>query len=1032
MALELKGQLTAEALNQVLDTLAEGAGAYSFLASDGVSEKIFYFAIGGMRMLNLGRSRSLLIGDMLVACGKLKAADRDRVLKDAREQQKSFGQAAIDMDLVTRADIESMVRDQLEGEFCDLFYWSEAEFEFREGQPPEQFYEASHQASSLSCDVAAFVESIRERVRKWRSAPNAVSSDSEVLHLTADGRASIVKGGDRTLGEFLRYCDGKRRIREILAVSNLSALDVYESLYTGLSKGYLLRIGDRGEGIEADHEAVLEEIKKLEKARGEMVGDLIIRSRLAKAYERVSYNAKAATVWKEIAGIHRRRNNLTQVLISLQNAARCLPQDFNAREQILEVYRTMGEMGKFVEEGFDLAESLFKNNLLNRARNLLGSLVNTAPNDPRIRKLYALTLLGLGRREQALFELKKLADTLETNGATNQELKEVYRRILSLDKNDRSCRRKLLLLTRGRKAIWILRAAVAAAVLVLLAGGGGFIYERLARATYSEESEKILNLIHRNKFDEARVLVRDLQKRYPISSIGRRATDLLGRVDVFEREYLRRGLPRDFRDAELAESAGDFGKALAIYSRIGRFDPGKFDEGEGEYVAEAKEHAERIKSAEASAKGLIRKANRDARVGELDSAIRIYREVRSLYPLTRAVRSVNYPARIRTVPAGAGVFLNGVEIDSDEEGAFISYSLSSKHRLRLEAPGYEPLVLDIETILDAETELFLRKSTRWVFEGSGPFESTPVVSDGTLYIAGRDRNLYAISTDDGKVQFTVRLGIFGDSSSTVAVVGDRVIVATARGEILGVSRGRGRVVWRCDLADSISGSVVPSADGKAVVVNDVDGRTTALDARTGIVLWSTAAAATPGSAPAVRGDDVYVGSCDLRQVTILAMSDGHETGKVPVGSAVATTPAVEGSYVCVGSDDFTFQALNADTQASVASFCTNGMVKARPIMIRGNVYVGSTDGGMYACRVAGGQKLYWSRRLDKPIVGAATVTEDHIFVGSTGGFLYCLSKKDGHTVWRFTTGDKIVSQPILVDGTIYVASMDGKIYAIEL
>jgi outer membrane protein assembly factor BamB len=373
-----------------------------------------------------------------------------------------------------------------------------------------------------------------------------------------------------------------------------------------------------------------------------------------------------------------------------------------------------------------------------------------------------------------------------------------------------------------------------------------------------------------------------------------------------------------------------------------------------------------------------------------------------------------------------------VEMVNDADGSLITYTLSNRNRLRLELPGFEPLVRDIESILDAETKFTLRKNTRWVFAGNGPFESTPVVSGETLYIAGRDRNLYAISTEDGQVRFSVPLGIFGDTSSTVAVVRDRVIVGTARGEILGVTTGLGSLVWRRDLGNPITGALVPSPDGTSVLVNDMSGSTTALEAASGRVLWTREVSAAPGSAPTVRGDDVYVGSDDLRRITILAMADGRELSTVPVGTSVATTPVVEGSYVCVGSDDFTVHALNADTKQTVASFCTNGEVKARPVLIRGNVYVGSTDGEMYACRVAGGEKTLWSARLGKPILGAATVTDEHVFVGCTGGVLYCLDVKDGTVLWRFKTGGKIVSQPIVVENTLYVSSMDGNIYAIAL
>jgi eukaryotic-like serine/threonine-protein kinase len=1027
MALELKGPLTADSLEEVLGVLAEGLGAYSFLVSDGVSEKIFYFAIGGMRMLNLGRSRSQLIGDMLVSRKKLNSPDRDRVLEHARKSQKSFGQAATDLKLVDRADVEAMVREQLEGEVCDLFYWTEAEFEFREGQPPEQFYEARHSATSLSIDVPSFVTAVRQRLERWKSVTNPVTSDAEVPHITEAGRARCLKEGESTLTEFLRYCDGERRIREILSVSGLSSLDVYESLYVALKDGLLLRIGDRGEGLVADHEAILEEIRKLEKSRTEMMGDLIIRSRLAKAYERIHENAKAAAVWREIASIHRRRSNLGQVLQALKKAVKCTPEDFKTREQILEVYRSMGDIGKYIEQGQELAESLFKSNLLNRARNLLGSLVNVAPNNPRTRKLYALTLLGLGHRDEALSELKKLAKILEDSGASSSELKEVYRRILALDKTNRLYRQKLIKLIGSRRSVWGLRAGIVATILVLLFGGGSFAYELLARKTYSNHTLEIQRLISDNNFELARSRIRQFQRDYPLSSISRRATDFLGRIDAVEARYLRSGLKADLREAAIAEGAGEYEKALAIYQRIGQLDPSK----DGQ-VEEAQKRALRLESADQEADRLLAEADRHTKAGEFEDAVRIYRELRSLYPMTRQAESITFPARISSLPPGARVFLNGVEMSSSSAGAVIYYSLATRQRLRLELDGFEPIVHEIEDVLDAETNFNLRKNTRWVFEAEGPFEASPVISGDTLFIAGRDRRLYALSKEDGSVRYTVPLGIFGDSSSTVAVIRDTVVVGTSRGEVLAVRAGDGRRLWSSEVADSVNAEVTVSGDGTTVLVNDAGGRVTALDVGTGTVRWSTHVSAAPGSAPVVRGDQVLVGSYTLRRVTVLSLNDGAQMQILNLGCAIATTPAIESGFVCVGSDDFTVQALQIETGESIGTFCTNGTVIARPVFDHGAVYVGSTDGEMYAYRMIGGLKPLWVRRLGRPILGAAALTRERVFVGSTNGAMFCMDRKDGKILWRFQTDGEIVSQPLVEDGTLYVSSTDGKIYAIDL
>ncbi|MCJ7744640.1 MAG: PQQ-binding-like beta-propeller repeat protein [Dehalococcoidales bacterium] len=37
----------------------------------------------------------------------------------------------------------------------------------------------------------------------------------------------------------------------------------------------------------------------------------------------------------------------------------------------------------------------------------------------------------------------------------------------------------------------------------------------------------------------------------------------------------------------------------------------------------------------------------------------------------------------------------------------------------------------------------------------------------------------------------------------------------------------------------------------------------------------------------------------------------------------------------------------------------------------------------------------------------------------------------GEKLWDFATGDKITSSPTVADGTVYIGSHDGKLYAIK-
>jgi len=60
----------------------------------------------------------------------------------------------------------------------------------------------------------------------------------------------------------------------------------------------------------------------------------------------------------------------------------------------------------------------------------------------------------------------------------------------------------------------------------------------------------------------------------------------------------------------------------------------------------------------------------------------------------------------------------------------------------------------------------------------------------------------------------------------------------------------------------------------------------------------------------------------------------------------------------------------------------------------------------------------------------AIVVDGTIYVGSSDGKLYAMNP-DGSEKWSFTTGNSVQSSPAIgADGTIYVGSFDGRLYAI--
>ena len=77
-----------------------------------------------------------------------------------------------------------------------------------------------------------------------------------------------------------------------------------------------------------------------------------------------------------------------------------------------------------------------------------------------------------------------------------------------------------------------------------------------------------------------------------------------------------------------------------------------------------------------------------------------------------------------------------------------------------------------------------------------------------------------------------------------------------------------------------------------------------------------------------------------------------------------------------------------------------------------------------------GEEIWW-QDLKTNITSPPTVAGDTLLVGSEIGEAYGLDVNDGRIKWTFETGGKITASPIVSAGILFIASQDGKLYAIS-
>ncbi|MEJ5250728.1 MAG: PQQ-binding-like beta-propeller repeat protein [Armatimonadota bacterium] len=192
--------------------------------------------------------------------------------------------------------------------------------------------------------------------------------------------------------------------------------------------------------------------------------------------------------------------------------------------------------------------------------------------------------------------------------------------------------------------------------------------------------------------------------------------------------------------------------------------------------------------------------------------------------------------------------------------------------------------------------------------------------------------------------------------------------------------------------------------------------------------WRYTASPAPQNpaAPAVVGNTVYY-ACRDRFYALEA-----DSGRViwryptdqPLDAQFRTTPAVANGIIYVGATDGNLYALSATTGKYLWSFRAQGAILSPPTVVDGVVYFGSADGRVYAINAKTGEPIWRGgfRTLDA-VNGAVAVADDVVYFISADQTLYAAAAATGLLLWRQRlTGTLYALSPVVADRNLYVVA----------
>ncbi|HJT55516.1 MAG TPA: PQQ-binding-like beta-propeller repeat protein [Ktedonobacteraceae bacterium] len=187
------------------------------------------------------------------------------------------------------------------------------------------------------------------------------------------------------------------------------------------------------------------------------------------------------------------------------------------------------------------------------------------------------------------------------------------------------------------------------------------------------------------------------------------------------------------------------------------------------------------------------------------------------------------------------------------------------------------------------------------------------------------------------------------------------------------------------------------------------------------------------SSPVAGLNMLYIASTD-GYLYALRQDSGAVVWRVRLDNLLTdATPALEGQVLFVAMHSKAIGAFDAHTGQMYWSFDVGEKIQAPPVVVGGRVFVASLT-HLWVLNAASG-RVAWTFKHGTsgwPTTGSPAILGNAVYIGlGTGSQLWALNLADGHVLWSFDTGDRITSSAVVQGSTVYIATWQGKIFALD-
>ncbi|MEM9185631.1 MAG: PQQ-binding-like beta-propeller repeat protein [Planctomycetota bacterium] len=222
-----------------------------------------------------------------------------------------------------------------------------------------------------------------------------------------------------------------------------------------------------------------------------------------------------------------------------------------------------------------------------------------------------------------------------------------------------------------------------------------------------------------------------------------------------------------------------------------------------------------------------------------------------------------------------------------------------------------------------------------------------------------------------------------------------------------------------------------SLHGDMLVALTTAGVVHAMDALTGQTMWSVRIGnpGYPSLGPAVDAEHVAI--VNGSTLYVLESATGRELLSRRVSGGAGGGPALANGYAYVPLFNGRVEGYSiADRKRRPWYYTSRGRI-FRSAVASASSLVWSTDrSSLYVAR-SDATAVRFRFDTGAPIVAPATVRPPLVYAGSLAGYVFALNEDSGQQRWRYAAGFSVRESPVEVAGTLYVATDEPALHAID-